>query len=93
METHRASEQLRPLGEAFWEWGIPTAASVALCAPHGFRGIFATGGISSGLDVAKAIALGASAGGIARKALQALEAGGKAGATAFFEQIEAELSA
>lgn len=91
VETHRASEARRPLGQAFWEWGIPTAASVALCAQHGFRGIFATGGISSGLDIAKAIALGASAGGIARRALQALETGGRAGAVAFFERVETEL--
>jgi isopentenyl-diphosphate delta-isomerase len=93
VETHRASEARRPLGHTFWEWGIPTAASVALCAPYGFRGIFATGGISSGLDIAKAIALGASAGGIARKALQALETGGPEGARAFFERIETELRA
>jgi isopentenyl-diphosphate Delta-isomerase len=93
VETQRASDARRPLGQAFWEWGIPTAASVALCAPHGFRGIFATGGVSSGLDIAKAIALGASAGGIARKALQALESGGLEGARAFFERVEAELRA
>jgi len=93
VETQRASAERRPLGEAFWEWGIPTAASVALCAPHAFRGIFATGGISSGLDIAKAIALGASAGGIARKALQALETGGQAGALTFFDRIETELRA
>jgi isopentenyl-diphosphate Delta-isomerase len=93
VETHRASEARRPLGQAFWEWGIPTAASVALCAPHGFRGIFATGGISSGLEIAKAIALGASAGGIARRALQALETGGLDGARAFFDRVEAELRA
>jgi isopentenyl-diphosphate Delta-isomerase len=93
VETQRASADQKSLGEAFWEWGIPTAASVALCAPHGFRGIFATGGISSGLDIAKAIALGASAGGIARKALQALETGGEAGAFAFFDRVEAELRA
>ncbi|HVY26749.1 MAG TPA: type 2 isopentenyl-diphosphate Delta-isomerase [Polyangiaceae bacterium] len=91
VETHRASAARRPLGEAFWEWGIPTAASIALCAPHGFRGIFATGGISSGLDIAKAIALGASVGGVARRALQALENGGHDGAITFFEQIETEL--
>jgi isopentenyl-diphosphate delta-isomerase len=91
VETHRATDKLRPLGEAFWEWGIQTAASVALCARQRFRGIFATGGISSGLDIAKAIALGASAGGIARKSLQALETGGRDGALAFFDQVEAEL--
>lgn len=93
VETHRASPARKSLGEAFWEWGIPTAASVALCARRGFRTIFATGGIASGLEVAKAIALGASAGGIARKSLQALETGGEAGALAFFEQVEAELRA
>jgi len=93
VETHRASSARRPLGQAFWEWGIPTAASVALCAPHGFKTIFATGGVGSGLDIAKAIALGASAGGIARKALQALETGGRLAALAFFDQLEAELRA
>ncbi len=93
VETQRASAEHKALGEAFWEWGIPTAASVALCAPHGFRGIFATGGISGGLGIAKAVALGASAGGVARKALQALEAGGEAGAFAFFDRVEAELRA
>jgi isopentenyl-diphosphate delta-isomerase len=91
VETQRASAARRPLGQAFWEWGIPTAASVALCASHGFRGIFATGGISSGLDIAKAITLGASVGGIARRALQAVENGGREGAMSFFDQIEAEL--
>lgn len=93
VETARASAERRGLGESFREWGIPTAASVALCAPQGFRGIFATGGISNGLEIAKAIALGASAGGIARRALQALEAGGKAMAVSFFERIEQELRA
>ncbi|HEY6077313.1 MAG TPA: type 2 isopentenyl-diphosphate Delta-isomerase [Polyangiaceae bacterium] len=91
VETHRAPAERKPLGEAFWEWGIPTAASVALCARRGFRNVFATGGITSGLEIAKAIALGASAGGIARLTLQALEAGGEAGVHRFFDQIEAEL--
>jgi isopentenyl-diphosphate Delta-isomerase len=93
VETHRASPERRPLGEAFWEWGVPTAASVGLCASHGFRTIFATGGMGSGLDLAKAIALGATAGGVARKALQALESGGPAGARTFFERAETELKA
>jgi isopentenyl-diphosphate delta-isomerase len=91
VETHRASVARRPLGEAFWEWGIPTAASIALCAAQGFRGIFATGGMSSGLDIAKAIALGASVGGIARRALQAHDSGGRDGAVSFFQQVELEL--
>jgi len=91
VEIHRAKGERRSLGERFREWGIPTAASVLSVKPAGFRTIFATGGIQNGLDVAKAIALGASAAGIARPALQALETGGTAGAVAFFEQVELEL--
>jgi isopentenyl-diphosphate delta-isomerase len=91
VEMHRADGAGRALGETFRDWGIPTAASVALVAPHGFDTIFATGGVGDGLDIAKAIVLGASAGGIARSSLKALEAGGRAAALAFFERIEAEL--
>ncbi len=91
VETARASTERRALGEAFREWGIPTAASVALCARHGFETIFATGGMQSGVDIAKALALGAHVGGIARRALQALEHGGRAGAVSFFEGVEREL--
>lgn len=91
VETQRAKESKRALGQAFWEWGIPTAVSVAWMHGHGFDTVFATGGIQTGLDIAKAIALGASAGGIARAALQALETGGRGGALRFFDGVEAEL--
>jgi isopentenyl-diphosphate Delta-isomerase len=94
VEKERAAATAqRNLGATFREWGIPTAASVALCARFGFDTLFATGGIRSGLDIAKAIALGASAGGIARSSLQALETGGREAALAFFDGIEAELRA
>lgn len=97
VETKRAEAagdaRAKALGEAFWDWGIPTAASVSVLAPLGFETIIATGGIMSGLDVARAIALGASAAGIARPALQALVSGGRAGAIAFFEGVEEALRA
>src|SRR5262249_47926682 len=52
VETKRAEavgdDRARTLGEALWDWGIPTAASVALLAPLGFTTIIATGGIGSG---------------------------------------------
>jgi isopentenyl-diphosphate delta-isomerase len=92
VEAERAKGAQRSLGDRYREWGIPTAASVAMVARSGFRTIFATGGMSTGLDTAKAIALGASAAGMARPALQAFERGGRAGAVAFFEQVEAELT-
>jgi isopentenyl-diphosphate delta-isomerase len=97
VETRRAAAVgdagARALGEALWDWGVPTAASVALLAPLGFDTLVATGGIGSGLDVARAIALGASAAGIARPVLRALSAGGRAGALAYLDGVENELRA
>ncbi len=93
VETHRADPRARHLGEALWDWGIPTAASVAMVAGAGLDTIIATGGITSGLDVARAIALGAHAAGIARPTLQALRAGGEAEVHALLERVEAELRA
>jgi len=57
------------IGEAFWDWGIPTPVSVAL-AQVGLP-VVSTGGVRSGLDVARAIAIGASAGGLAGRLLPA----------------------
>ena len=97
VETKRAEAvhdtRARALGEALWDWGIPTAASVGALAPLGFETVIATGGVATGLDVARAIALGAAAAGIARPALQALTRGGREGAVAFFEAVETELRA
>jgi isopentenyl-diphosphate delta-isomerase len=91
VETERAKGGERAIGERYREWGVPTAASVALVSKSGFRTVFATGGIMNGLDVAKAIALGATAAGMARPALQAFERGGREEAVRFFEQTEREL--
>lgn len=97
VETHRAKEAgdeaARTLGEALWDWGVPTAASVAISARTGLSTVIATGGVTTGLDVAKAIALGATAAGIARPMLKAFTAGGRAGALAYGGTVEAELRA
>jgi isopentenyl-diphosphate delta-isomerase len=57
------------VGKTFWDWGIPTPVSVVL-ANVGLP-IIATGGLRSGLDVARALAIGASAGGMAGRLLPA----------------------
>lgn len=97
VETKRAAsvgdEDSRSLGEAFWDWGIPTAASIALIAPLGFETVIATGGIGGGLDVARAVAIGANAAGLARPVLRALVSGGREGCTAFLRGVESELRA
>ncbi len=62
-EIHRAKAEnnsmLEHIGNTFgWEWGISTVESILECAPLPIE-VVATGGIRSGLDVAKSIALGA----------------------------------
>ncbi|MGB8331382.1 MAG: type 2 isopentenyl-diphosphate Delta-isomerase [Polyangiales bacterium] len=90
VETLRAEAGGRALGEALWDWGIPTAASIRYCVEAGMTTI-ATGGIRSGMDVARAIALGASCAGIARNVYQAFLQGQVDGARSYLLQIEREL--
>ncbi len=77
VETLRAKARTKALGELFWDWGIPTAASVLQLEGLGL-GVIATGGVGSGLDAARALALGAIAAGIARPFLKAQVDGGRA---------------
>lgn len=91
VETQRARDDQRALGELFWDWGVPTAASVAAVAQHSFQTVIATGGMKNGLEAAKAIALGAHLVGMARPVLQAYEAGGRQGVESFLDRVEAEL--
>jgi isopentenyl-diphosphate delta-isomerase len=91
VEGERLGPAERTVAETFRDWGIPTAASVGFCAAAGASTIIATGGIATGLDIAKAIALGAHAGGLARPVLQAYDAGGRNGASRYLERVESEL--
>lgn len=73
VEMHRASsDSQKRLAAAFVDWGIPTAESilnVRRADPDML--IFASGGIRTGIDIAKSIALGASLGGMAGPFLKA----------------------
>lgn len=66
-----AGDALRmSLGERLRDWGLPTA--VAVVGASGSRlPVVATGGVRSGLDAAKALALGATIVGVGRPLLQA----------------------
>ncbi len=67
------------VGETFRDWGIPTAQCVAECArdvPN--LPLIATGGVRTGLDVAKALALGATLGGLALPFFRAADQGEEA---------------
>ncbi len=80
VEHHRADikkEDVRSrLGETFWNWGIPTPISLVM-ADVGLP-MIATGGLRTGLDVARSISLGATAGGLARRILAAATEGPEA---------------
>jgi isopentenyl-diphosphate delta-isomerase len=91
VESHRAAAEQRGIGETFREWGIPTAACLAFVAQAGFHTVIASGGVVSGLDVARAIALGATAAGLARPLLKALDSTGSQGVRDRLTQIEGEL--
>ncbi len=76
--------------EAFEEWGIPTAASLAEIRGLRLR-VIASGGLRSGLDLAKSIALGASIGSAALPVLRALARGGEEAAVEWIHGLVAGL--
>jgi isopentenyl-diphosphate delta-isomerase len=63
------------LGELFWDWGIPTAASIVEVSQTVNVPVIASGGIRNGIDVAKAVALGSSLTSLSQPVLQAADKG------------------
>lgn len=88
VEAVRAAEgsDAAALGAELWDWGIPTAVSVVGCARAGLD-VIASGGLRSGYDVARALALGARAGGMAAPMLRAQRTGGTAAVVALIAQV------
>ncbi len=86
VEYYRALEQGAErearVGKTFWDWGIPSPVSVLELAPLGLP-VIASGGVRTGLDVARALALGAAAAGTAGGMLRAASTG--------FEETQQEL--
>jgi len=64
------------LDRRFWDWGVPTAVSIVESKTCTSLRIIASGGIRTGIDAAKAIALGASCTGMALPFLKAFSEGG-----------------
>lgn len=75
VEYHRAPTAFHArVAASFADWGIPTADAIQYAvkgAPNAF--VIASGGLRDGIDIAKCIALGATAGGIAGPFLKAAD--------------------
>src|SRR5215468_7664971 len=89
VETIR-NRAMRHLGEAFWDWGVPTAASVCELRSLDLN-LIASGGIRTGLQAAKALALGAKVVGVALPVLRAYASGGINGVEVFLNAFCDEL--
>ncbi|MEP7274201.1 MAG: type 2 isopentenyl-diphosphate Delta-isomerase [Acidobacteriota bacterium] len=89
VETLR-NRALKELGEEFWDWGVPTAAS--LCELQSLKlDLIASGGIRSGVEAAKALALGARLVGVALPVLRAYVSAGIDGVESFLRGFCAQL--
>lgn len=85
------TQRRRELGLRFGEWGIPTSRSILnVRAISGAVALIASGGLRSGIDLAKALALGADVGAMARPLLlKAVQ--GAAALHEFIEDVLTEL--
>jgi isopentenyl-diphosphate delta-isomerase len=85
IEYHRRKRQEDEMGLLFQDWGLTTVEALKLAEPYRDRARFvASGGIRSGIDIAKAIILGAHVCGVAAPFLVAA----KQSAQAVIDQIE-----
>ncbi|MEM1367177.1 MAG: type 2 isopentenyl-diphosphate Delta-isomerase [Cyanobacteria bacterium P01_H01_bin.15] len=92
VESERTENLIqRRLGQTFGDWGLPTADCLTeIRALHRLVPLIASGGLRNGVDVAKAIALGANLVGLAQPFLQAA-ADSPAALDSFVQLLLAEL--
>jgi isopentenyl-diphosphate delta-isomerase len=90
IEGLRGDEKTRRLGKTYANWGIPTAQSIREVSKLKIP-VIGSGGVRTGVDAAKAIALGATCVGVALPVLQAWAAGGRIGVENFLDAFTTEL--
>lgn len=78
------------VGEAFWDFGIPTAVSIVNVRKEFDGPVIASGGIRNGFDVLKAVVLGADLAGMARPVFMAQQTGGTVGVEKMLRHISDE---
>lgn len=94
VEQLRSTGTSREVGAQYSSWGIPTAAAVGSVrrAIGAEPRLVASGGMRTGLDVAKALALGADVGGMALPIFRAHQEGGLEGARRAMQVVITALS-
>ena len=90
VECLRSEGRGKDLGRAFRNWGIPTAASVAALSDMGLD-VIGSGGVRTGMDIAKCIALGARMAGMALPVLRVYDKGGISSTRDFLHLVMEEL--
>jgi isopentenyl-diphosphate delta-isomerase type 2 len=98
VEAYRLPEEERGPAEEFRDWGLPTALLLAaLRHPGPFPasqsaggpGVLASGGVRTGMDAAKAVALGARLAGLALPFIRDVLAGGAEAVVRRIQRLEA----
>lgn len=88
VESYRESEDMFAAAEEFRDWGMPTALLLSACRSQNLQQrILASGGLRSGMDIAKAVAMGAEAAGFALPFIRAVVEQGSEGAIAIIERV------
>lgn len=95
VEAIRAHEMGREdkaeLGQAFWDWGIPTAASILEVRSVSNIPLIASGGIRNGIEAAKALTLGADMVAFALPIIRRAMKFGKEGVIQYIRKVAMEL--
>ncbi len=90
VESYRVPDEERLAAAEFADWGTATAVLLAACGPARER-LLASGGIRSGMDAAKAIAMGAALAGMALPAIREAVHGGAEAVVKLFRRMEKSL--
>ncbi|MFH0863342.1 MAG: type 2 isopentenyl-diphosphate Delta-isomerase [Candidatus Altiarchaeota archaeon] len=89
VESYRNPSLMGEVGALYSDWGIPTAEAVAELSRLK-KPLIASGGVRTGLDGAKCVALGANVVGVALPVLRAYYSGGQKAVDRFAERFIAE---
>jgi len=86
VERYRLTGAPEDVAAEFGEWGMPTALLLASCRDCGVP-IIASGGLRTGMDLAKSLALGAQLGATALPMIRAVQSGGSDAVVALIEHF------